>query len=108
MPKWTFVTKHAMALSLITKHPKITALELGAAMGLTERAVRKIIADLYAGGYIEKKRVGRGIRYRVNHELPLRYAVLREVSVGDFLEALGWKRPRRQDGKKSFLAGGAN
>jgi len=106
MPEWTFITKHAVALSLITKHPRITALELSTTMGLTERAVRKIIADLYAGGYIKKKKVGRGVKYRVNHELPLRHAIHREVSIGDFLEALGWKKPRRQVGKKSLLAEG--
>ena len=104
MPKWTFITKYAVALSLITKHPRITALELGTTMGLTERAVRKIIADLYAEGYIKKKKEGRGIRYRVNPDLSLRYAILREVPIGDFLEALGWKRPRRRAGKKSLLA----
>jgi uncharacterized integral membrane protein len=30
--KWTFITKHALAPSLITKRPRITALELGTAM----------------------------------------------------------------------------
>ena len=93
MPEWTFITKHAVALSLIAKHPKITALELGAAMGLTERVVRKLIADLYAAGYIGKKREGRGIRYRINPDLTLRHETHREVAVGDFLEPLGWKRP---------------
>ena len=59
MPEWTFITKHAVALSLIAKHSRITALELGKAMSLTERGVRKLIADLYAAGYIDKKREGR-------------------------------------------------
>ena len=104
MPKWTFITKHAVVLSLITRHPRITALELSTTMGLTERAVRKIIADLYAEGYIKKKKVGRGVEYRVNHELPLRHAIHREVSIGDFLEALGWKRARKQVGEQSLLA----
>ena len=61
MPKWTFITRHAVALSLITKYPRITALELARTMGVTERAVRKIIADLAADGYISKKREGRGV-----------------------------------------------
>jgi len=99
MPKWTFITKHGAALGLISKYPKITALELGTAIGLTERTVRRIIADLYAVGYIKKKRVGRGMRYRVNHDQPLRYAIFSHVPVADFLEALGWKRPHRQAGK---------
>jgi DNA-binding transcriptional ArsR family regulator len=96
MPEWTFITKHAVALSLIARHPRITALELGAAMGITERAVRKLIADLYNAGYIRKKREGRGVRYRINPDLPLRQNTHREIAIGSFLESLGWKKPRKQ------------
>ncbi len=92
MPDWTFITRHAVALSLIAKHPRITALELGKEMGVTERAVRKIIADLVAAGYISKKREGRGVRYRIDSDLPLRQDSHREVAVGDLLTSLGWKK----------------
>ena len=95
MPEWTFITKHAVALSLIAKHTRITALDLGAAMGVTERAVRKIIADLYAAGYVGKKREGRGVRYRINPDLSLRQHTHREVDIGDLLTSLGWKRNRK-------------
>lgn len=101
MSEWTFITKHAVALSLIAKHPRITALELGAATGLTERVVRKLIADLYAAGYISKKREGRGIRYRINPDLPMRHETHREVAIGDFLEPLGWKRPQRKERQRT-------
>jgi DNA-binding transcriptional ArsR family regulator len=96
MPEWTFITKHAVALSLIAKHPRITALDLGAAMGVTERAVRKIIADLYAAGYIGKKREGRGVIYRINPDLSLRQHTHREVDIGDLLTSLGWKGNRKR------------
>ncbi len=96
MPDWTFITRHAVALSLIARHPRITALELGAAMGITERAVRKLIADLYDAGYIKKKREGRGVRYRINRDLPLRQDTHREICIGGFLESLGWKNPRKR------------
>jgi len=101
MSEWTFITKHAVALSLIAKHPRITALELGAAIGLTERGVRKIIADLYAAGYIKKKKAGRGVIYRINPDLSLRQDTHRDVAIGDFLEPLGWKRPRKRLKKKT-------
>ena len=96
MPEWTFITKHAVALSLIAKRPRITALELGTDMGLTERSVRKIVANLYAAGYIGKKREGRGVRYWINPELSLRQDALRDVAIGDFLASLGWKRKARK------------
>jgi predicted DNA-binding transcriptional regulator YafY len=98
MTEWTFITKHAVALSLIASNPRITALELGAALGITERAVRKLIADLNNAGYIIKKREGRGVKYRINADLSLRHESHREVGIGDFLMTLGWKgnRSRRK------------
>ncbi len=96
MSEWTFLTKHATALSLIARNPRITALELSSATGITERAVRRIIADLYTAGYIKKKREGRGVRYRINPDLTLRHDAHSEVGIGDFLESLGWKRRRKK------------
>lgn len=92
MSGWTFITKHAAVLSLIAKNPKITAIELAHQVGITERAVRKIIADLYAEGYIGKKREGRGLKYTINPALSLRQALHCEVAIGDLLNSLGWKR----------------
>ena len=95
MSEWTFITRHAVALSLIAKRPRITALELGTAMGVTERAVRKIIADLAAAGYISKKREGRGVRYRINPDLSLRQDTHLEIAIGDLLKSLGWKKSQK-------------
>ena len=95
MPEWTFLSNHALVLSYIAHHPRITARELANAVGITERATRKIIADLLETGYITKKREGRRNRYRVNADLDLRHPIHSETAVGDLLEALGWKRPRR-------------
>ncbi|MDH5770765.1 MAG: helix-turn-helix domain-containing protein [Candidatus Bathyarchaeota archaeon] len=96
MPKWTFLTNHALVLSSIAKQPRITAREISVTIGITERAVRKIIADLDAAEYISKKKEGRRIMYRINHDLSLRHGTYQEVAVGDFLEALGCGRmPKR-------------
>ncbi|MBI2860785.1 MAG: winged helix-turn-helix transcriptional regulator [Chloroflexi bacterium] len=99
MPEWTFLTNHAVVLSFIAKHPRITARELAATAGITERAVRKIIADLDTSGYIDKKKEGRRIRYRINPDMPLRHETYRETFIGDFLETLGWKRRRQSRAK---------
>jgi predicted transcriptional regulator len=96
MPEWAFITNHALVLSFIAKQPRITARELSMTIGITERAVRKIIADLDAAGYISKKREGRRIRYRIDPELSLRHDAHQEIAIGDFLEALGWKRKRKR------------
>ncbi len=95
MSEWAFITKHAVVLSLIAGQPRITARELGENIGITERAVRHIIADLFNNGYIKKKREGRHIKYRINPDLPLRQDTHRDIAIGKLLESLGWERKHR-------------
>jgi len=95
MPEWIFLSNHALVLSYIAHHPQITARDLANAIGITERTTRKIISDLLETGYITKKREGRRNRYRVNPDLALRHPGHGETTVGDLLEALGWKRRKK-------------
>jgi len=96
MAGWTLITNHGLVLSHIACHPRTTALEIALAIGITERATRKIIADLWEAGYIGKKREGRRNRYRINPDLPLRHPSHGETAVGELLRALGWKRRGRR------------
>lgn len=92
MPEWRLLTNHGLVLSYISRHPRTTARELADAVAITERAARKIIADLLETGYLTRKREGRRNRYRINPELALRHPTHSETAVGDLLEVLGWKR----------------
>lgn len=96
MPEWTFLTNHALVLSYLAKQPSITAREISIDCGITERSIRKIIANLDEAGYISKRRVGRGMRYKINPHLLLRHDTYNEIVIGDFLQALGWKGRRRR------------
>lgn len=100
MTEWTFLTKHAITLGIIAKNPRITALELAGELGMTERAVRKLIAELYEAGYIRKKREGRRVRYSINPDKPLRQEIHDGVPVSSLLETLGWKRQKGRDIEK--------
>jgi DNA-binding Lrp family transcriptional regulator len=86
MAEWHFITNHGAVLVLIAQRRQITAREIAEELGLTERPVRRIIAELEAAGYLQKKRVGRGNHYEVVLDLPLRQHVHREVAVGDLLQ----------------------
>ncbi len=96
MAEWIFLTNHGLVISLLAKQPQITAREVATAIGITERAVWKIIADLDGAGYITKKKEGRGLRYSINSHLKFRHNTYREVAIGDFLKVLGWKGKTKQ------------
>jgi predicted DNA-binding transcriptional regulator YafY len=95
LKEWTFLTNHALVLSLIANHPRITGREIADEVGITERAVRRLIADLDAGGYLTKSRIGKGVEYSINPDLSLRHDTHREIVIGDFLKALGWRKRKR-------------
>ena len=100
MPEIRFLTNHTLVLSHISRQTRITARELSGTIGITERATRKIIADLLEAGYITKKLEGRRNRYRINPDCPISPPGLEETAVGYLLQTVGWKkrgRPRKKN-----------
>lgn len=74
-PTWTFLSNHAHVLLLLAKDPEIRLREVAASVGITERAVQRIVSDLERDRYIERERNGRRNRYLVHRDLPLRHPV---------------------------------
>lgn len=87
-PSWSFLSNYGAILVLVAGRPQITAVEIGAQLGITERPVRRIISELEAAGYLRKTREGRKNRYEVNPVLPVPGPLLRELAVGDLLNIL--------------------
>ena len=97
MLPWTFVTNHAVVLSLIAQNPVITGHQLALEVGISERAVRRIISELYEGGYISKGKEGRRVRYQVKPHARLRHKTQRDKAVGDLLKILSadWQKGKK-------------
>jgi len=72
---WTFLSNHAHVLLLLAKEPEIRLRDVAGRVGITERAVQRIVADLEHGRYIERVRTGRRNRYKVHPEMPLRHPI---------------------------------
>jgi predicted transcriptional regulator len=89
--QWTFITNHGAVLSAIAKNRKVKAVDIAIELGITERSVRRIIADLVTGKYITKKREGGTNLYEVNHDLPLRRKSMQYVKIKDLMEACSLK-----------------
>ena len=92
---WSFLTNHALVLTVLNEQADSTGLQIAQAVGITERAARKIIAELQAAGYLEAERIGRRNRYRIHAHRPLGRLLGgtgdRDISVGDFLQVLQGK-----------------
>ena len=85
---WTLLTGHGHVLVEITRNPEARIRDISAAVGLTERTVQAIVADLEAAGYITRSRTGRRTRYTVRHDSQFRHPAQEGLRVGPFLAVL--------------------
>ena len=88
MPGWDFITNHGGVLVAVYRQPRITAREISQQLGITERTVLKIVADLDEAGYLTRSRQGRTNTYTVNQDRPLHGPILKDIEVGDLLNVL--------------------
>ena len=85
---WTLLTGHGHVLVEIARDPKARIRDISAAVGLTERTVQAIVADLETAGYLTRTRTGRRTRYSVNHDSLFRHSAQEGLRVGPFLALL--------------------
>jgi len=85
---WTFLTNHAHVLAVLHTDPQKVLREVAIKVGITERAVQRIIQDLEEGGFIQRERVGRQNRYRILKGQSLRHPIEAHRKIGDLLKLI--------------------
>ncbi|HEX4321477.1 MAG TPA: helix-turn-helix domain-containing protein [Acidobacteriaceae bacterium] len=81
----TMLTNHAHVLVLIAEKPDIRMREIATTIGITERAVQRIVDDLTVTGYILVTKDGRRNRYEIQPEARLRHPLASHRNVGDLI-----------------------
>jgi predicted transcriptional regulator len=97
-PGWSFLTNHAQVLLCIAHDPGMRLREIGEAVGITERAAHRIVAELAAAGYISRRRNGRRNHYTIKSHLPLPDPLARKQRLGDLLAILAGHSPAETNG----------
>lgn len=89
-PKWTFLTNHAQVLVCIAADPGVRLREIADRVGITERAVHRIVVELQDAGYVTRERTGRRNQYTIESSVPIHDPIARDRnhSVGQLLQAL--------------------
>jgi len=83
---WTFLTNHAHVLLCLTGDPQPLLRDVARLVGITERSVQRIVADLEEDGYLVRERRGRRNRYVVRRALSLRHPIEHHCRVGDLID----------------------
>jgi hypothetical protein len=86
--EWTFLSNHAHVLICIAQEPEIRLREIAARVGITERAVQRIVADLEEGGYLSHRRMGRRNLYELHADRPFRHPVAWHREIGLLLKLI--------------------
>ena len=85
---WTLLTGHGHVLVEIARNPDSRIRDISAVVGLTERSVQAIVADLEAANYLTRTRAGRRVVYSVNRDSLFRHSAQEGLRVGPFLDLL--------------------
>ncbi|WP_425400833.1 helix-turn-helix transcriptional regulator [Aeoliella sp.] len=83
--RWTFLTNHAHVLIQLTAEPDMVLRKVAERVGITERAVQRIVHELEEEGFLERQRIGRRNHYRVLEDQHLRHPIEAHCSIGDLL-----------------------
>ncbi len=82
---WTFLTNYTHVLFCLARQPDMVLREVAAAIGITERAVQRIVSDLVEAGILIKEKDGRRNHYRIDGRHRLRHPIESHRSVNDLL-----------------------
>jgi DNA-binding MarR family transcriptional regulator len=78
---WTFLTKHAAVLLVLSADPDATLNDIAAGAALSHRWTVKVVNDLLGAGYVTRKRTGRSYTYVIDTTAPLRLDLVHHADV---------------------------
>lgn len=86
--EWTFLSNHAHILICLYRDPTTRLRDLALYVGITERAVIKIVEDLETAGVLSRSKEGRRNTYKIYDTISLRHPLESHKSIGDLLKLL--------------------
>jgi predicted transcriptional regulator len=92
MVDWNFFTNHGHVVFLLEFHSNITLREVALKVGITERAVQKIVSDLTSGGFVKVKKEGRNNHYTVVGKKRLKHPIEKNCKLEDLIKLIGETR----------------
>lgn len=82
---WDLLSNHGKVLVCVAREPDVRVSEIAQMVGIKERAVQRILAELRDDGLVSSTREGRRNRYRINRTRRMPWS---EAPVGKVLDAL--------------------
>ena len=94
MNRWSCVSNYGLVLLSIGEGGEVRIRDLAEQVGLTERAVQRIVTELCEAELLVRRREGRRNFYTVCRRKRLNHPLVSHRTVGDLVDAL---KPRRAE-----------
>jgi len=85
---WTFFSNNVHVLVCLTHTPQPTTREIAIQVGITERAVQRILVKLVTAGLIEVRKEGRRNKYDLDLSQRLRHPLESHKTIGEFIQLI--------------------
>jgi predicted transcriptional regulator len=85
---WTFFSNNVHVLVCLTHRPQPTTRQIAIQVGITERAVQRILAKLISAGVVSVGKEGRRNRYELDLDQKLRHPLESHKTIGEFIHLI--------------------
>ena len=83
---WTFLTNYTHVLVVLSRDPTSRIRDIAEEVGITQRAVQRILAELIDDEVLKVTKHGRRNEYKINRRKRLKHVLEAGKSVGDLLD----------------------
>ena len=87
-PQWTFLTNHFHVLVCLSREPTSRIRDLADEVGITQRAVQRILAELVQDKAVAIRKEGRRNIYTINPRKCLHHPLESKHTIGEILAIL--------------------
>ena len=85
---WCFFSNYAHVLVCLTHKPQPTTRDMALQVGITERAVQRILVGLVQADVIRIEKEGRRNRYIIDLDQQLRHPLESHKTIGEFIKLM--------------------
>lgn len=85
---WTFLTNHSHVLLCLVQNPSMRMRDIAIKVGITERAVQRIIAELAEAQFLTRIKKGRCNTYQVDTDRHLRHPMEARQTIRELIDLI--------------------
>ncbi len=102
---WTFFSNHGHILVALADDPNARLRDLAERVGITERAVQRLLGEMEEADVITRRRTGRRNTYAINRDFRLRHPIEEHCTAGDLIDMVQTSRGTEQRRRRAKRGG---